>query len=220
MRSTLSAAAACLLFLAPGLALADPCKAIPDHGPLPAYLANGAHFSGRVVQVIDGDSLCVALGAPSEWVEVRLADFYAPELSEAAGPSGRSALSRVALGQVADCRAGSQSYDRVVAACRIGGTPIGRLLRTAGAPSGGRGLAAPRRSSASRSLSDAVAGAYQASARTLSGATAGGSAPRAFRSCAQARAAGAAPLYRGQPGYSPHLDGDHDGVACEPYRRR
>ena len=40
-----------------------------------------------------------------------------------------------------------------------------------------------------------------------------------FRNCAEARAAGAAPLYRGQPGYRPQMDGDNDGVACEPYRR-
>ena len=40
-----------------------------------------------------------------------------------------------------------------------------------------------------------------------------------YRNCAQARAAGAAPLYRGQPGYGAHMDGDGDGVACEPYRR-
>ena len=33
-------------------------------------------------------------------------------------------------------------------------------------------------------------------------------------------AAGAAPLYRGQPGYRPEMDGDGDGVACEPFRRR
>lgn len=40
-----------------------------------------------------------------------------------------------------------------------------------------------------------------------------------YSSCAAARAAGAAPLYRGQPGYNPALDGDRDGVACEPRRR-
>lgn len=27
-------------------AKADPCKAIPDHGPMPSYLHRGAHFSG------------------------------------------------------------------------------------------------------------------------------------------------------------------------------
>nr|WP_206024976.1 DUF1524 domain-containing protein [Rhodococcus sp. 14C212] len=36
-----------------------------------------------------------------------------------------------------------------------------------------------------------------------------------FRNCAEARAAGAAPLYAGQPGYSEKMDGDGDGVACE-----
>lgn len=36
-----------------------------------------------------------------------------------------------------------------------------------------------------------------------------------YKNCAAARAAGAAPIYRGQPGYRPGLDRDNDGVACE-----
>ncbi|MFD5809467.1 MULTISPECIES: DUF1524 domain-containing protein [Rhodococcus] len=36
-----------------------------------------------------------------------------------------------------------------------------------------------------------------------------------YRNCAEARTAGAAPLYAGQPGYSEEMDGDRDGVACE-----
>jgi len=36
-----------------------------------------------------------------------------------------------------------------------------------------------------------------------------------FSSCAQARAAGAAPIRAGEPGYGFHLDRDRDGVACE-----
>lgn len=36
-----------------------------------------------------------------------------------------------------------------------------------------------------------------------------------FANCAAARAAGAAPLYAGQPGYRPQMDGDKDGIACE-----
>ena len=49
----------------------------------------------------------------------------------------------------------------------------------------------------------------------------GGPAPgRTFRNCAEARAHGAAPLRRGDPGYGPHLDRDNDGVGCEPYRGR
>jgi hypothetical protein len=43
------------------------------------------------------------------------------------------------------------------------------------------------------------------------------SAPKSvyYKNCTAVRAAGAAPLYRGQPGYSSHLDRDGDGVACE-----
>ena len=36
-----------------------------------------------------------------------------------------------------------------------------------------------------------------------------------YRNCTAARDAGAAPLYRGQPGYRPELDRDKDGIACE-----
>ena len=41
-----------------------------------------------------------------------------------------------------------------------------------------------------------------------------------YRNCRAARAAGAAPIYVGQPGYGGHLDADGDGIACEPYRGR
>lgn len=43
---------------------------------------------------------------------------------------------------------------------------------------------------------------------------------RAFRNCTEARAMGAAPVMRGDPGYGPHLDRDNDGVGCESYRGR
>jgi hypothetical protein len=36
-----------------------------------------------------------------------------------------------------------------------------------------------------------------------------------YKNCAAARAAGAAPVRRGQPGYGSHLDRDGDGVGCE-----
>lgn len=39
---------------------------------------------------------------------------------------------------------------------------------------------------------------------------------RYFRNCNEARAAGVAPIYRGSPGYRSDLDGDSDGIACEP----
>lgn len=41
---------------------------------------------------------------------------------------------------------------------------------------------------------------------------------RAYANCAEARAAGAAPVRRGEFGYGAHLDRDNDGVGCEPYK--
>jgi hypothetical protein len=40
-----------------------------------------------------------------------------------------------------------------------------------------------------------------------------------WHGCDDARAAGAAPIYRGEPGYSADMDGDGDGIACEPIAR-
>ena len=36
-----------------------------------------------------------------------------------------------------------------------------------------------------------------------------------YKNCSAVRAAGKAPIYRGQPGYASHLDRDGDGIACE-----
>lgn len=36
-----------------------------------------------------------------------------------------------------------------------------------------------------------------------------------YGSCDDVRAAGAAPLRRGEPGYRPGLDRDNDGIACD-----
>ncbi|WP_417323113.1 excalibur calcium-binding domain-containing protein [Erythrobacter aureus] len=41
-----------------------------------------------------------------------------------------------------------------------------------------------------------------------------------FPNCDSARAAGAAPIRRGEAGYRRALDRDNDGVACEVSRRR
>lgn len=42
-----------------------------------------------------------------------------------------------------------------------------------------------------------------------------GSGGGAFRNCSEARAAGAAPVRAGDPGYSRKLDRDGDGIGCE-----
>jgi endonuclease YncB( thermonuclease family) len=202
-------AALTFLIIPAGIAHADPCRAIPDHGPVPAYLQPGKSFSGPVVRVLDGDSMCVALGdSPSQWVEVRLVDFYAAELGSSGGPAAKAALETVALGKVTECKAGPQSYDRVVSACRIGGRAVGDLMRAKGVPEGGRGFERAR---------DTQPRIVSPAARRMATAEES-SSQQPFRNCAAARAAGAAPLHRGDPGYAPWLDRDGDGIACEPYR--
>lgn len=122
-----------VLAIANSGALADPCTA-----PLPKP---GTQFNGTVRYVGDGDSLCVGLNAnPGEWIEVRVADFYAPELQSIGGPEAKAALVRVAFGKPIQCLAGKRSYDRVVAQCSVGGVSVGDLMRRAGIHEGGRGL--------------------------------------------------------------------------------
>jgi endonuclease YncB( thermonuclease family) len=121
-----------LALIAPTAALADPCTA-----PLPPP---GTSFSGTVRYVGDGDSICVGnSGNPATWIEVRVADFYAPELHSAGGPQAKAAMERVAMGRSLQCVAGKRSYDRVVAQCSLNGVAIGDLMRREGVPEGGRG---------------------------------------------------------------------------------
>ena len=113
-------------------ALADPCEA-----PLPR---SGEVFEGRVRYVGDGDMICVEVGGQSSgstWVEVRLADFNAPELNEPDGRQARDTLRGIAMGQTVRCRAGRRSYDRVVGSCTLDGRPLGDRLRAAGIREGG-----------------------------------------------------------------------------------
>lgn len=133
-------------FLLPALmfvatpAWADPCKAIPDKGPMPSYLSPGSRFQGTVTYVGDGDSLCVAVGqTQNEWVEVRVADFYAPELHAPGGREAKAALEGIAVGRKAICTSRRRSHDRVVARCTIDNISIGDRMRRAGIAEGGNG---------------------------------------------------------------------------------
>jgi endonuclease YncB( thermonuclease family) len=104
----------------------------------------GEPFAGVVQYIGDGDSLCVGRTAdPEEWIEVRLADFNAPELHQPGGVAAKAALERIALHHAVVCTTergrGSRvvSYDRVIARCQIGADSIGELLRHAGVAEGG-----------------------------------------------------------------------------------
>lgn len=129
--------AACALLLAPGLTKADPCEA-----PVSGYRP-GTPVRGSIVYVGDGDSLCVGNGPdPRSWVEIRLADHFAPELNEPGGRAAKAALDRY-LGRPVVCVAmrgangSTRSYDRLIATCAVEGRLLSDLLR--GVPQGGRG---------------------------------------------------------------------------------
>ena len=104
------------------------------------HARRGRVCSGSVVYVGDGDSLCVALGpSHAQRAEVRLADFYAPELHDAGRPEAKKALSRLVEGKKVECIAEHRNYDRVVAVCRLRGRSVGDLMRSSGVGEGGGG---------------------------------------------------------------------------------
>ncbi len=63
--------------------------------------------------------------------------------------------------------------------------------------------------------SDGVWLGYVTGSSSGSGGGTGSGGSVYYANCAAVRAAGKAPLYRGQPGYGSHLDRDGDGIACE-----
>lgn len=137
MVSRLLLATALAMCAAP--ALADPCEArVSGYKP-------GATVAGVIRYVGDGDGLCVGPGSdPLTWTEIRLADFFAPELNEPGGRRAKAALDRY-IGQRAVCtvRRGSngstRSYDRLIASCSVDGRSLANSLRQAGVTEGGRG---------------------------------------------------------------------------------
>lgn len=133
------------------------------------------------------------------------------------------------------------NYERIVASCRVGNVDLGLSMIDAGLA-----VALPhftdRYVSAEARARAARVGLWGAEFQPPADYRATNPAPRSkprasasmqretyasprpsavfYRNCNDARAAGAAPLYRGQPGYRPEMDGDGDGIACEPYRGR
>lgn len=134
LRCSLSVLAAVLWA---GSGHADPCE-----GKLPAKA--GTVFTGTVYYIVDGDGICVGSSNEADtWIEVRLADFDAPELRTEEGQFAKREMTRLVMGKQAECvtrpgRSGrTTSYDRVIASCSIDGASLASLLREAGVPEGG-----------------------------------------------------------------------------------
>lgn len=124
-----------------GAAFADPCTArVTGYRP-------GTSVSGVVTYVGDGDSLCIGSSSkPANWIEVRLVDYFAPELHEEGGPAAKRRLELLASGKQLVCTVANgqngrtYSYDRLIATCRLSGKNLGDMLRLRGGTEGGRGV--------------------------------------------------------------------------------
>ena len=85
--------------------------------------AVGRLFEGTVLQVIDGQTLCVAQGpTPSEWIRVTIAG--APQ------DSRRETLMAASFGRVLGCLAVKATPTGVEARCEVNGAPLDQLIAT------------------------------------------------------------------------------------------
>ena len=191
---------------------------------------------------IDGDSLDLT------GVTIRLWGIDAPEAAQscqrggedwACGREAHSVLQQLVTGSQVECDArDSDAHGRIVASCRAGRIDLAQALVGAGLAIALPDVTDSYVADQSRAESLALgiwAGAFATPAtfraanpelaprppQRIVTVDRAATAPPAlyFANCAQARAAGKAPIRRGEPGYRPPLDRDNDGIACEPYRR-
>ena len=207
-----------------------------------AAAATAQNVSGGA-RAADGDSLDLS------GIAVRLLGVDAPELAQNCERGGESwQCGKEAAAKLASLVAGKDvsceqqdvdAYGRIVATCRAGAVDLGGAMVEAGLA-----VALPQFSDhyvgAETRARQARLGLWNSRFQMPAEYRAAHPRPRArapelphsaapfrtpgpsgiyFRNCREAWAAGAAPLRRGQPGYRPEMDGDGDGIACEPFRR-
>lgn len=208
-----------------------------------AFPACAQDVSGSA-RAVDGDSLDFG------GIAVRIHGIDAPELAqscERAGVTwacGREAAAKLAAlingGSVYCQQRDYDDHGRVVASCRVGTVDLGDAMVSAGLAVAFTQFSTQYVGAETRAR-DARIGLWSGSfqmpadyraanprpatrpdvrARAIAPERSAPASGTFFRNCKEAWAAGAAPIYRGQPGYRPEMDGDGDGIACEPYRGR
>lgn len=195
-----------LLAVSP-LALMTQCAPQCAPAPAPAPAAPTA----IVTRVIDGDTVELDNGDT-----VRLIGIDAPEIGQPCADMAKQLVENQALNKPVSLPGGARDdRDRYGRALRYVDIDIVNdvgmnLLRS--------GMAVPRYNSTDGYGSHPREAAYAAAAAPLCGGQAPAPQPPAnvsYANCAAVRAAGAAPIHRGDPGYGSHLDRDNDGVGCE-----
>jgi micrococcal nuclease len=187
-----------------------------------------------VHHVVDGDTVDVRRPDGAE-ERVRVVGIDTPERGECGFGPATSAMVELVLGREVELVAGARDdrdrYDRILRYVDVDGTDAGLALIE-------RGLAVARYDSRDgygrHDREDAYVAVDAATPHvcpspsspdttTSGGATSpapSGGGPGtgpggAWRNCTEARAAGAAPVRRGDPGFGDHLDRDRDGIGCE-----
>ena len=169
----------------------------------------------KVTKVVDGDTIVVSGGA-----RVRLIGIDAPEANQCGATTATRLLSSYVLGKSVTLTAGAQTdkdrYGRLLRYVNVGSFDPGlKLIQV------GRAIARyDSRDGYGAHPREAVYVRADAASPNANICSTPKPAPVPLKSvyyenCAAARAAGAAPLYVGEPGYRLGLDRDHDGVACE-----
>jgi endonuclease YncB( thermonuclease family) len=183
-----------------------------------------------IPSVIDGDTLEI------RGIKVRLYGIDAPEMGQLCtdakgqryrcGAKAANELANFIARRTVSCtRRSTDRYGRMIAVCFLGKTNLNEWMVQQGwalayARYTSAYVAAQRQAVANRR--GLHQGSFEApwdwrrrGSRSNTGHTSGTGRGVFYRSCREARAAGAAPLHIGQPGYHQGLDGDRDGVACE-----
>ena len=183
-----------------------------------------------VTRIVDGDTVDVS-GPGGVAETVRVAGIDTPERGECGYGEATRHMSSLTLGRaVVLTQADSDDrdrYGRIIRYIDVDGLDAGLAQIT-----GGFAIARydsrdgygwhPREDeyiAADNATAHMCPGFGSTSGRGITGTTAapttGANGDVYYQNCAAVRAAGAAPLYQGQPGYRTALDGDKDGVACE-----
>lgn len=187
--------------------------------------------------VTDGDTLKI------RGVKIRLWGIDAPESSQictrrgskyGCGRSAAFYLDSLTKNKTVRCvKKDVDRYGRIVAVCYVGKAELNRAMVLAGWAlpyiQYGGGVYNDSETKAMTGKKGMYEGTFQKPwdyrNRPRTPPTAGTAKPAPtptpatgevyYRNCTAARAAGAAPIYRGEPGYRSRLDRDNDGVACE-----
>jgi len=166
--------------------------------------------------VIDGDTVELASGRA-----VRILGIDTPEEGECGYDEATRRMERLVLGRrVALVRAGDDTdrYGRLLRYVDVARVDAGlRQIRTGQAIArydSRDGYGAHPRENRYIAADAASPDAHACSPATRQPAAEPGGAVF-YANCTAVAAAGAAPIHRGEPGYSTSLDGDGDGVACE-----